>query len=50
VGERKRKDGKKMAQEVVVAEAKGERPIGCNWVMKKGGLHKVHWCYSPTFE
>jgi hypothetical protein len=32
-----RKDGKKMAQEGVIAEAKGERPIGCNCVMKKGG-------------
>jgi hypothetical protein len=37
VGERKRKDGKKMAREVDIAEAKGEKPIGCNWVMKKSG-------------
>jgi hypothetical protein len=35
VGERKRKDEKKMAREVGIAEAKGEKPIGCNWVMKK---------------
>jgi hypothetical protein len=40
VGERKRKDGKKMAREVVLAEVKGERPIDCNWVMKKGGLQQ----------
>jgi hypothetical protein len=39
-GGKKGKNGKKMAQEVVIAEAKGEKPIGCNWVMKKGGLQQ----------
>jgi hypothetical protein len=40
VEERKRKDGKKMAREVDIAEAKGEKPIGFNWVMKKSGLQQ----------
>jgi hypothetical protein len=34
---KEKKDGKKMAREVDIAEAKGEKPIGCNWVMKKSG-------------
>jgi hypothetical protein len=42
-GGKKKKRWKKMAREVDIAEAKGEKAIGCNWVMKKSGLQQKHW-------